>query len=84
MNKVALLTGWPGFERNVALKSVKLFEKYLKREFETFILPEDLEKFIEAWEFLLKFEFNKSFNIFIELLKKYPKAILGSLHWFYV
>ncbi len=47
MKKIALLTGWPGYERVVALKSVQLFENNIQRPYETFILPEDIEKFIE-------------------------------------
>ena len=50
MKKIAILTGWPGFERNVALKSVKLFEEYIKREYKTFILPEDLNTFLSRRE----------------------------------
>jgi len=59
MKKIAILTGWPWFERNVALKSVKLFEKYIQRDYQTFILPEDL------WEFILKKEeFEKVIPVF--------------------
>lgn len=46
MKKIALLTGWPGYERNIALKSVELFKKYLKRPYDVFVLPEDLENFV--------------------------------------
>lgn len=59
MKKIAILTWWPGFERNVALKSVKLFEKYIKREYETFILPEKLEEFISRRD-----EFEKVIPVF--------------------
>lgn len=46
MKKIALLTWWPGYERVIALKSVKLFENNIDRDYETFFLPEDLELFI--------------------------------------
>jgi D-alanine-D-alanine ligase len=59
MKKIALLTGGPGFERNVALKSVKLFEKYISREYETFILPEALDDFISR-----RNEFEKVIPVF--------------------
>jgi len=59
MKKIAILTGWPGFERNVALKSVKLFEKYIKRDYETFVLPESLDKFVSR-----KDEFEKVIPVF--------------------
>jgi D-alanine-D-alanine ligase len=59
MNKIAILTGGPGFERNVALKSVKLFEKYINREYETFILPEALEDFLDR-----RTEFEKVIPVF--------------------
>lgn len=59
MKKIALLTGGPGFERNVALKSVKLFEKYIQRNYETFILPEALDEFISR-----KNEFEKVIPVF--------------------
>lgn len=59
MKKIALLTWWPWFERNVALKSVKLFEKYIKRDYETFILPEALDYFLSRRE-----EFEKVIPVF--------------------
>jgi hypothetical protein len=46
MKKIAIITGGPGYERDVALRSSKLFEKYINREYETFILPEELDAFI--------------------------------------
>lgn len=52
MKKIAIITGGPGYERDVALRSSKLFEKYINREYETFILPEELDAFIwRKWEF---------------------------------
>lgn len=57
--KIAILTGWPGFERNIALKSVKIFEEYIHREYETFILPETLDEFISRRE-----EFEKVIPVF--------------------
>lgn len=59
MKKIALLTWWPGFERNVALKSVKLFEKYINRDYETFVLPESLDDFLSRRE-----EFEKVIPVF--------------------
>lgn len=59
MKKIAILTGGPGFEREVALKSVKLFEEYIQRDFETFILPEALDEFIARKE-----EFEKVIPVF--------------------
>ncbi len=47
MKKIAILTWWPGYEREVALRSSKFFETYISRDFETFVLPEELEKFLE-------------------------------------
>ena len=57
--KVAILTGWPWYERNIALKSVKLFEKFIRRDYETFILPEALDNFL-----LKKNEFEKVIPVF--------------------
>jgi D-alanine-D-alanine ligase len=59
MKKIAILTWGPGFERNIALKSVKLFEKYIHREYETFILPESLDEFISRRD-----EFEKVIPVF--------------------
>ncbi len=59
MKKIAILTGWPGYERNIALKSVKLFEKHINREYETFLLPEALDAFISRRE-----EFEKVIPVF--------------------
>lgn len=50
MKKVAILTGWPWYERNIALKSSKFFEKYLQVSYDTYILPEALEEFISKRE----------------------------------
>lgn len=47
MKKIALLTGGPGYEREIALKSVELFKKYLKRPYDVYIFPEDLNLFLE-------------------------------------
>ena len=46
MRKIALLTGGPWYEREIALKSVKLFETHLKVPFEKFVLPEELDLFL--------------------------------------
>ncbi len=86
MKKIALLTGWPGFERNVALKSVKLFEKYISRDYETFVLPEDLDTFISRRQ-----EFEKVIPVFHgeywedgriqALLDIYNIPYVGSSYW---
>lgn len=47
MKKIALLTGWPWYERNIALKSVELFKKYIKREYDLYLFPEDLNLFLD-------------------------------------
>lgn len=47
MKKIAILTGWTWYERNVALKSVELFKKYLKQEYDVFLLPEELDAFLQ-------------------------------------
>ena len=59
MKKIAILTGWPWFERNVALKSVKLFEKYISSPYETFVLPEALDIFLKRRD-----EFEKVIPVF--------------------
>jgi D-alanine-D-alanine ligase len=46
MKKIAILTGGPGYEREISLRSAKLFETYLQSPFETFILPEQLDSFL--------------------------------------
>ena len=59
MKKIALLTGGTSLERNVALKSVQLFEKYIREKYETFVLPEQLDEFISR-----KDEFTKVIPVF--------------------
>lgn len=59
MKKIALLTGWPGYERNIALKSVKLFEEHIGRPYETFFLPEQLDEFLSRRD-----EFEKVIPVF--------------------
>lgn len=48
MKKIAIVTWWPGYEREIALKSSKLFEKFLVIDYKTYIFPEDLDVFL--WE----------------------------------
>lgn len=50
MKKIALLTGWPGYERNIALKSAELFKKYLNEPYDTYIFPEELDNFLKNRE----------------------------------
>jgi len=59
MKKIALLTGGPWYEREVALKSVKLFETYLSSPFETFIFPEQQDEFLQR-----KSEFDFAIPVF--------------------
>lgn len=47
MKKIAILTWWTGWEREIALKSAKFFEDNLKREYDLYILPEDINTFIQ-------------------------------------
>ncbi len=52
MNKIALLTWWPGYERNIALSSARFFEQFLSCDYEKFLLPEEQDIFMQrAWEF---------------------------------
>ncbi|NDK09590.1 ATP-grasp domain-containing protein [Candidatus Gracilibacteria bacterium] len=46
LKNIAILTGGPGYEREIALKSSKLFEKYININFKTFIFPEELDLFL--------------------------------------
>ncbi|MCH8518333.1 ATP-grasp domain-containing protein [Candidatus Gracilibacteria bacterium] len=59
MSKIAILTGGPGYERNIALKSVEIFKKYLKHEYDVFLLPEELDIFLEK-----KSEYRKVIPVF--------------------
>ncbi len=46
MKKIAILTGWPGLEREIAIKSSAFFEKYIQKDFDRYDLPKQLEEFI--------------------------------------
>ncbi len=46
MKKIAILTWGPWYEREIALKSSKLFEKYLAIDFKTYVLPEEIDVFL--------------------------------------
>ena len=47
MKKIAILTWWPGLEKEVAKRSATFFEKNLDREYDIYILPEKLNIFLE-------------------------------------
>lgn len=47
MKKTVILTGWPGLERNIALKSAWFFEEYLWRDYDKYDLPDQLDEFIK-------------------------------------
>lgn len=81
MKKIAILTGGPGYEREVALKSAELFKKYIKDEYEAFVFPEDTQKFLDAKDNfdvvipIFHGEFGEDGKIFafLDILgKKYP------------
>ncbi len=46
MKKTVILTWWPGLERDIAIKSAKFFEENLWCDFDKYILPDQLEEFI--------------------------------------
>lgn len=44
--KIAIITWWPWLERDIAIKSSDFFKKYLNKEFDYFVLPEEIEDFL--------------------------------------
>ena len=46
MKKAVILTGGPGLERDIAIKSAKFFEDNLWKQYDKYLLPDELEKFI--------------------------------------
>jgi len=54
MKKVVILTGWPGLEREIALKSAAFFEKYIDREYDLYDLPKQMDSFLKNKD---KYEF---------------------------
>ncbi|EKE29413.1 MAG: hypothetical protein ACD_2C00180G0006 [uncultured bacterium (gcode 4)] len=47
--KIALLTWWTWLEREVALKSANTFDVNLRYEHDTFILPEEMDRFLASY-----------------------------------
>lgn len=54
MKKVVILTGGPGLERKIALKSAWFFEKYIDREYDLYDLPKQMDCFLKNKD---KYEF---------------------------
>lgn len=54
MKKVVILTGGPGLEREIALKSAWFFEKYIDREYDLYDLPKQMDSFLKNKD---KYEF---------------------------
>lgn len=50
MKKIVILSGWTSSEREIALRSAEFFKNYLKKEFDFFTLPEELDLFLENKE----------------------------------
>lgn len=46
MKKIALLSGWPWYEKEVAKRSAQFFKENLESEFDYYELPEQLSEFI--------------------------------------
>jgi D-alanine-D-alanine ligase len=47
MKKIALLSGWPGYEKEVAKRSAQFFKTNLEEPFDYYELPEQLDEFIQ-------------------------------------
>ncbi len=47
MKKIVILSGWTSSEREIALKSAEFFKKFLKKDFDFFTLPEEIDLFLE-------------------------------------
>lgn len=47
--KIAILTGWISTEREIALRSARLFQRHLP-DADYYVLPEDLEKFLPKYK----------------------------------
>ena len=54
MKKAVILTGGPGLEREIALKSAWFFEKYIDREYDLYDLPKQIDCFLKNKD---KYEF---------------------------
>lgn len=49
MRKIAILTGGTWTEVEVAKKSAKFFETYIGKEYDTYLLPQEIGKFLENY-----------------------------------
>lgn len=47
MKKIVILTGWPGLEREIALKSSELFKENINREYDVYDLPSQMSNFLK-------------------------------------
>lgn len=47
MKKIAILSGWTSSEREVALRSAWFFRDFVKKDFDFYDFPADIEKFLE-------------------------------------
>lgn len=50
MKKIAILSGWTWYEREIALKSVEFFKQYVTYEYDFFIFPEQMNEFLQQKE----------------------------------
>ncbi len=50
MKKIVILTWWTSSEKEIALKSAETFREFLKKDFDYYVLPEELDKFLENRE----------------------------------
>lgn len=50
MEKIAILSGWPWLEQDIARKSAETFKKYLKKDFDYYDFPQDRENFLNNKE----------------------------------
>lgn len=48
--KVAILTGWTGYEREVAIKSSEFIEQNITYDYKKYMLPEELDTFLVEYE----------------------------------
>ena len=48
--KIALLTGWTWYEREVALRSANTFHENMKYPHDTFVLPDEMDRFLSCYK----------------------------------
>lgn len=46
MKKIAIISWWISLEREIALKSADFFKKYIEEDYDFYVFPEEMEKFI--------------------------------------